>query len=185
MTAAGPGAADAVRLEVASEAQLTRMAGLIARYLKHHWGPDNTSASLVIYLHGELGAGKTSFSRAFIRQLGFVGRVKSPSYALLEHYLLDPFAVLHLDCYRITDPDEIHYLGLADLMPGAVLLVEWPEMGKGHLPDPDLVVRIQEPDGQPQEGQSDRNARVVHINSSIPITNGVINELRKKSTFSD
>lgn len=98
---------------------------------------------LVCYLQGDLGAGKTTFARALLRGLGYEGRVKSPTYGLLEHYQLEQLDVLHLDLYRIESTDEIGYLGIADLVGDrTLLLVEWPEHGAGALPEPDFVIRF-------------------------------------------
>ena len=102
---------------------------------------------LTIYLRGDLGAGKTTFARAFIHALGFAGYVKSPSYGLLESYPLKTCSVLHLDLYRIEDPEELEYLALRDLFTErTVLLVEWPERGENMLPRPDLVMYFDESD---------------------------------------
>jgi tRNA threonylcarbamoyladenosine biosynthesis protein TsaE len=100
---------------------------------------------MVIYLEGDLGAGKTTFARAYIHGLGYKGYVKSPSYGLLETYRVDSQQVLHLDLYRIEDPEELEYLALRDLYDGqTVLLVEWPDRGGGLLPAPDLVLKFDE-----------------------------------------
>jgi len=102
-------------------------------------------APFVIYLEGELGAGKTTFARAFVHALGFKGYVKSPSYGLLESYELAGITVLHLDLYRIEDPEELEYLALRDLFDAnSVLLVEWPRKGTDHLPAPDLELTFHE-----------------------------------------
>jgi tRNA threonylcarbamoyladenosine biosynthesis protein TsaE len=94
-----------------------------------------------VYLRGDLGAGKTTFARAYIHALGFAGYVKSPSYGLLETYQVGGQTVLHLDLYRIEDPEELEYLAVRDLFDAAsVLLVEWPDRGRQHLPAPDLVL---------------------------------------------
>ena len=101
----------------------------------------------VIYLQGDLGAGKTTFARAYVHALGFEGYVKSPSYGLLETYDVGDQRVLHLDLYRIEDPEELEYLALRDLFDSqTALLVEWPERGIDHLPKPDLVLEFGEND---------------------------------------
>lgn len=97
----------------------------------------------VIFLEGELGAGKTTFARALLRARGVGERVKSPTYSLIESYSGSGHPAHHLDLYRIADPGELEWLGLADLVaPGALLLVEWPERGAGALPPPDLTLRL-------------------------------------------
>jgi tRNA threonylcarbamoyladenosine biosynthesis protein TsaE len=96
-------------------------------------------AGLVAYLHGDLGAGKTTFARAFLRALGVGERVKSPTYSLVEGYDIGERRAFHLDLYRIADPGELEWLGLDSLAePGAIVLVEWPERGAGALPAADL-----------------------------------------------
>lgn len=96
-------------------------------------------AGLVIYLHGPLGAGKTSFARALLTAFGVGERVKSPTYSLVEGYSAAGRPAWHLDLYRIADPGELEWLGLDALSdPAAVVLVEWPERGHGALPAADL-----------------------------------------------
>jgi tRNA threonylcarbamoyladenosine biosynthesis protein TsaE len=102
---------------------------------------------VVVYLQGDLGAGKTTFARAYVHALGFEGYVKSPSYGLLETYEAGGQKVLHLDLYRIEDPEELEYLAIRDLFDHATaLLVEWPERGLNYLPLPDLVLEFGEND---------------------------------------
>lgn len=98
---------------------------------------------LVMYLHGDLGAGKTTFARAFLRALGVGERVKSPTYSLVESYEFPGHVAWHLDLYRIADPGELEWLGLDALSDEAALvLVEWPERGAGALPAADVHLRL-------------------------------------------
>ena len=98
---------------------------------------------LIIFLEGVLGAGKTTFTRAFIRSLGYAGSVKSPTYGLLENYPFERLDVVHLDLYRIEQPGELEFLGLDDLYHSrAVVMIEWPDRGGDYLPAADLVIRF-------------------------------------------
>jgi tRNA threonylcarbamoyladenosine biosynthesis protein TsaE len=97
----------------------------------------------VLYLRGELGAGKTTFARALLGAMEVGARIKSPTYSLIESYAAGDLAIHHLDLYRIADPGELEWLGLADLTAGPhLLLVEWPERAERTLPSPDLVVSL-------------------------------------------
>lgn len=97
----------------------------------------------ILYLLGNLGAGKSTFVRGFLAELGFTGAVKSPTYTLIEPYETQGHRVLHLDLYRLADPEELEYLGLRDLADSSTsLLIEWPEQGVGFLPPADLVVQL-------------------------------------------
>jgi len=105
---------------------------------------DAAPSHLVIYLDGELGAGKTALTRAVLAGLGHQGRVPSPTYTLIEPYPLSCYRVFHIDLYRLRDPAELDDLGLADeLGPGSLLLAEWPSRGGGRLPPADLQCQLQ------------------------------------------
>lgn len=98
----------------------------------------------LITLQGGLGAGKTTLVRGFLRGLGHRGRVPSPTYTLIEPYSAAGRSVLHVDLYRLADPEELEYLGFRELFTGdAIVLIEWPERAGGDLPEPDLLISLQ------------------------------------------
>lgn len=122
------------QLYVADDAAMQALGARLARAAPGQW---------VVYLIGELGAGKTTLVRGYLRASGFDGPVKSPTYTLIEPYQLGQRHVYHLDLYRMGDPQEVEYLGLRDLLgKNVTLLVEWPDCGRGHLPAADLNVTL-------------------------------------------
>ena len=108
--------------------------------------------SCVIYLQGAMGTGKTTLARGFLHQLGYQGKVKSPTYTLLETYQISCYSILHADLYRLESPQEAYMLGLKEnLIPHAgmrikssvqnnyvIYLIEWPEKALNELPAPDI-----------------------------------------------
>lgn len=97
----------------------------------------------VLFLYGELGAGKTTLVRGLLRAAGYAGTVKSPTYSLVEEYSLSERAVFHFDLYRLKDPEELEWIGMHDyLHQDALCCIEWPEMGAGYLPPADIEVRL-------------------------------------------
>jgi tRNA threonylcarbamoyladenosine biosynthesis protein TsaE len=97
-----------------------------------------------IWLSGDLGAGKTTLTRGLLRQLGYGGRVKSPTYTLVELYPFSSFNLYHFDLYRFVDPDEWADAGFRDYFNDtSICLVEWPEKGGDLLPSPDVRVRLE------------------------------------------
>lgn len=118
------------------------------------------SGGAVVFLMGELGAGKTSLVRGVLRGLGFTGHVRSPTYTLLEAYELHDRVFQHLDLYRISDVNELEFLGVRELDdPKHWVFVEWPERGVGHLPLPDLELKLELQDSGRRIGLSTRNER--------------------------
>ena len=122
--------------EAATSAFATRLA--------QHWLQQPASANMVVLLHGDLGAGKTTLVRHLLRGLGVTGRIKSPTYAVVEPYVTPCVQVWHFDFYRFSDPREWEDAGLRDIFatPG-LKLVEWPDKAAGMLPQADWVLRLQ------------------------------------------
>lgn len=116
------------------EARTRQLGAVLARYR-----PD----AALVHLSGDLGAGKTTLARGFIQACGHPGQVKSPTYTLMESYVLPDVTIHHLDLYRLGDPEELEYLGLDELEgPGNIALVEWPERGEGVLPAASLSLHL-------------------------------------------
>jgi len=99
-------------------------------------------SSFVIYLIGELGVGKTALAQGFIQYFGFE-RVKSPTYSLVESYQNEVINIHHMDCYRLSDPEELEFIGIREyLLSGHLQLIEWPELGKGVIAKADISITL-------------------------------------------
>ncbi len=100
-------------------------------------------APTVIHLQGNLGAGKTTFTRGLLRGLGHTGAVKSPTYAIVESYALAQTTVHHFDLYRFTSPEEWFDAGLDDLIANSIVLIEWAQQGGEYTPAPDYIIHLE------------------------------------------
>jgi tRNA threonylcarbamoyladenosine biosynthesis protein TsaE len=125
-------------------------------------------AGMQIHLSGELGAGKTTLVRGFLRGLGHSGTVKSPTYTLVESYNLGIFTLYHFDFYRVKHPDEIEMIGFRDYREdGAICLIEWPEMADQRIGQPDLLMRF----------KIETDSRTLEIDSCTDEGNSLISKL--------
>lgn len=119
---------------IANEKEMIALGHNLALLCKQHF---------ILYFYGDLGVGKTTFSRGFLQGLGYQGHLKSPTYTLVESYLLAPNPVYHFDLYRLTNPEELEFIGIRDYFnPQAICLVEWSKKGKLILPCADLELHL-------------------------------------------
>ncbi|MGZ8136869.1 MAG: tRNA (adenosine(37)-N6)-threonylcarbamoyltransferase complex ATPase subunit type 1 TsaE [Methylococcaceae bacterium] len=100
-------------------------------------------AKCLIFLIGDLGAGKTTLVRGYLRAAGFSGAIKSPTYTLVEEYAIADRKIFHFDLYRLVDPEELEWIGIRDYFTeDSVCFIEWPDKGKGFLPEPDKIITL-------------------------------------------
>ena len=123
-----------LQLSLTSEQDTQRLAQAVAVHFSQG----------VIYLMGDLGAGKTTLTRYLLQKLGHKGAVKSPTYTLVEPYQIAERAVFHFDLYRLNDPYELELMGIRDYLetPNALFIFEWPSKGGDEIPDADLSIEI-------------------------------------------
>ena len=123
---------------------------------------------LMVYLNGDLGAGKSFFARAFVQTFLPEQKVKSPTYTIVETYKCSNFRIHHLDLYRLCDPEELEYLAIRDLLSADFVgLIEWPQRGIGYLPLPDIEINLS------YEGQG----RCIKLQAMTLKGHSVLNEL--------
>lgn len=124
-----------IKKNISNEEAMQALASSVANAIKTH---------AIIYLYGDLGAGKTTFARGLLRGLGYEGKVKSPTYTLVEPYELANNTVFHFDLYRVNTPDELIHIGIDDYFGRpAICLIEWPDKGKPFLAQADIECHIE------------------------------------------
>jgi tRNA threonylcarbamoyladenosine biosynthesis protein TsaE len=127
---------------LADESATARLGAALARAIESE-AAAITTHGLVVALAGDLGVGKTSVVRAMLRALGVTGAVRSPTFTLLEPYVVSSLNFYHFDFYRLADPEEFSFAGFRDMFgPAAVCLIEWPDKAAGHLPAADLQIAL-------------------------------------------
>lgn len=124
---------DTTRIDITSLSALTQFAQAFVQAC---------SADAWVYLLGDLGTGKTTFSQHFLRAKGYENAVTSPTYALMNDYNTPTGAVVHCDLYRLSDPEELYEIGLLDLPTPTIKLIEWAKKGAGVLPAPDVELHF-------------------------------------------
>ena len=114
----------------------------------------------IVYLIGDLGAGKTTLSRYFLHSLGHQGAVKSPTYTLVEPYQVNGQDIFHFDLYRLNDPYELELMGIRDYLdtPNALCLFEWPSKGGDEIPAAELIIQM--------EKSADEMSRIATLSSN-------------------
>lgn len=150
---------------IENEYEMERLGALVAKSI----GRDG----IIIYLSGDLGAGKTTFVRGFLRALKITDIIKSPTYTLVEPYEVEQTSVYHFDLYRLKSGLELEAIGIRDYFhPFAICLVEWPQKGEPLLPSPDLMLNI----------IIKQNARFVEIKANNNRGNDALQTLGRNAT---
>lgn len=130
---------ESLQIHLSEEAHTLRLGAELARICAEI----ARSRGFVIYLRGDLGAGKTTLTRGLLQAAGATGAIKSPTYTLVEPYELTALTAYHFDLYRLHDPEELEFMGVRDYFgPARLCIVEWPERGGEFLPKPDLTLSI-------------------------------------------
>lgn len=123
-----------MNLELRNESQTLELGAILFRSMRQ---------PVRIYLYGDLGVGKTTLVRGFLRARGYSGPVKSPTFTLVEEYQFPEWRLVHFDLYRLADPEELEWIGIRDYFSGrCVCFIEWPDRGNGFLPQPDLLIHL-------------------------------------------
>lgn len=117
--------------------QLSQLNNFTRRFAK------NITAGDIVFLKGDLGSGKTTFTQILLKELGYTKRVKSPTYAIYENYIFKERSVIHMDLYRLSSPEELYYLAIDEIFDGTnTVIIEWPDKGLGVLPEANKILNF-------------------------------------------
>ncbi len=126
------------KITLVDEQATIELGGQLAAIVKN-----KLNKGIVAFLNGDLGAGKTTLTRGFVQGMGHLGKVKSPTYTLVEPYDLSPWYIYHFDLYRLSDPEELEFIGIREYFKeNCCSFIEWPEKGNGLLAKPDISINM-------------------------------------------
>lgn len=128
------------QIVLANTSQVTMLANRFAQLLEQQ-ATLFAKTPWIIFLDGDLGTGKTTFVRAVLQAMGEKGKIKSPTYTIMESYAIKQWQIFHLDLYRLSDAEELHFLGLDDhFVADSLFFIEWPKKAGFMLPQPDMIL---------------------------------------------
>lgn len=154
---------------LADETATTQFAHGFAQAMEAVWASESHHTdAFIVYLNGDLGAGKSFLSRAFIQSFLPTQKVKSPTYTLVESYQTPQFLIQHFDLYRLCDPEELEFLAIRELLSCRVIaLVEWPEKGAGVMPSADLMIDLSRLSGDETKGRNCETLALTDLASQV------------------
>ena len=156
-----------ITIQIKSPVSMLKFGANLAKALR---AALKNNQSCIIYLQGNLGAGKTTLTRGFLKGLDYTGKVKSPTFTIVEPYQLNDLTVYHFDLYRLNDILELENIGIRDYFQNSIVLIEWPERALNFLPKADLIFKI-------DFAKKTKNQRNITLTSQSKLGEEIINLL--------